>query len=390
MVKNRIQNRVNNSFQTAIAAKEGHSKIQQLQQKIQKLDAEAIEREQLLAQLRSQLEQQSGKFSVFINQIKPSQQCRVTFTSAMIDKRCESLRTKGQLEPLILIAAPNETKGFYYLEDGEVTWRAACKLVETGHNDWSRLDAVFSNLTEEDNIHRRTLIHHLHSESLTPLDRAEAVVREIALEVDSSTIDVVKLLRNIKYRFEKEPTGKSLLKQLEREGVNSIQDALIALNFSDRQIQILSFLRELQINFNSFVANDLNMVKLSDDLKNAARTQDLGCHLAKILNQLQPKKLNCSESVARQIRLDATQKVLQENFNETDTRKMVSEIIIERSQSAKKTNDSEGAIRIYQTTKENLHQLSINQLKPRQLKSLQRVMEQKLTAIKNQLDSLEN
>ena len=389
MVKNRIQSRVNNSFQTALAAKEEHTKIQELQQKIKKLDAEAQEREQLLSEFRSQLEQQSGRYSIFIDKIKPSEQCRVTFTEAMINKRCESLCAKGQLEPLILISPKSEIDDFYYIEDGEVTWRAACKLVEDGKKEWSRLDAVFSNLTEDDNIHRRTLIHHLHSETLTPLDRAEAVVKEIAIEVDEETIDVVKLLRNIKYRFEKEPTGKQLLQQLELEGVDSEKEALIAIKLSDKQIQILSFLRELQINFNSFVANDLNMVLLSDDLKKAARTKDLGCHLAKILNQLQSKKLNCSEEEAQQIRLDATQKVIQRNLNETDTRKMISEIIQERSKSEKSPVDISQAVEVYQTTKESLNKLSINQLKKRQLKSLKRIMEQKLAAIESKLDSLE-
>ena len=387
MAKNRIQNRVKNSFQTALAAKEGHQKIQELQQKIQKLDAEAQEREQLLSELRSRLEQQSGKFSISLARIKPSQQCRVTFSEAMIDKRCESLCAKGQLEPLILISPPNESDDFYYIEDGEVTWRAACQLFEAGQNEWSHLDAVFSNLTTDDNIHRRSLIHHLHSETLTPLDRAEAVVKEIAIEVDEAQIDVVKLLRNIKYRFEKEPTGKPLLLQLERQGVESIKEALIAIKLSDKQLQILSFLRELQINFNSFVANDLNMVLLGDDLKQAARTQDLGCHLAKALNQLRAKKLNCSEEEALQIRLDATQRVIQENFNETDTRKMVSSLIQERRKSEKNTVDTSQTREVYQTTKESLNKLPINQLKPRQLKSLKRVMEQKLAEIESQLQS---
>ncbi len=385
MVKNRISRRVNNSFQTALAAKEGHTKIQELQQKIKKLDAEAIEREQLQKELRLSLEQQSGRSSIEIDKIKPSEQCRVTFTEAMINKRCESLCSKGQLEPIILISPKNDD--FYYIEDGEVTWRAACKLVKDGKKEWSRLDAVFSNLTEEDNIHRRTLIHHLHSETLTPLDRAEAVVKEITIEVDEKTIDVVKLLRNIKYRLEKEPTGKQLLQQLELEGIDSVKEDLIAIKLSDKQIQILSFLRELQINFNSFVANDLNMVLLLDDLKKAARTKDLGCHLAKILNQLQSKKLNCSEEEARQTRLEATKKVIQENLNETDTRKMVSEIIRERSKSKKSPVDTSHAVEVYQTTFESLNKLSINQLKTRQLKSLKRIMEQKLAAIESKLDS---
>lgn len=387
MSKNRIQNRVNNSFQTAIALKEEHTKIQELQQKIKELDAEAQEREQLLSELRQQLEQKSGKFSVAIDKIKPSTQCRITFTEEIINKRCDSLCAKGQLEPLILISPQDELDDFYYLEDGEVTWRAACKLVELGKQEWTQLDAVFSNLSEKDNIHRRTLIHHLHSETLTPLDRAEAVVREIAIEVDEEKIEVVKLLRNIKYRFEKAETGKSLLLELEHKGVEAIKSSLFDIELGEKQIQILSFLRELQLNFYSFVANDLNMVLLCDDLKIATRTKSLGCHLAKILNQLQAKKLNCSEEEALQIRLDTTQKVIQENLNESNTRKMVSNIIREQSKVDKNNVDISEIKEVYQNTKQNLNKLLIKELQPRQLKSLKKIMEQKLIEIERQIEN---
>ena len=127
--------------------------------------------------------------------------------------------------------------------------------------------------------------------------------------------------------------------------------------------------------------------KVEGRVKNAARTKDLGCHLAKILNQLQSKKLNCSEDEAGQIRLDATQKVLQENLNETDTRKMVSEIIQEHSKSKKNNVDISRTLEVYQATRDNLNKLRINQLKPRQLKSLKRIMAQKLAAIESKLDS---
>ncbi len=178
-----------------------------------------------------------------------------------------------------------------------------------------------------------------------------------------------------------------MLLELEHKGVEAIKSSLFDIELSEKQIQILSFLRELQLNFYSFVANDLNMVLLCEELKIAARTKSLGCHLAKILNQLQVKKLNCREEEAMQIRLDATHKVIQENLNESHTRKMVSNIIQERSKLDRNTDDISEIKEVYQNTKQNLNKLLIKELKPRQLKSLKKIMEQKLIEIERQLEN---
>ena len=383
MAKNTIQNRLSNSFEETFAVKEEHDKIQELQQKIKKLDRQAEEREQLLNQLRSQLEQQSGKFSVPIDKIEPSQQCRQTFTEAVIRKRAESLLAQGQLEPLILIASTEET-GLHRLEDGELTWRAASTLVEKGKIEWKNLTAVFSNLTPNDNIHRRTLIHHLHSETLTPLDRAEAVVREIVVETELDKTEVIKLLRNIDYRLRKSPTGKQLLLQIENLGIESCQQELEASEISAAGVKTLAFLRQLQINLTSFVANDLDTLLLFDDLKAAVRERGLSCRQAKILNQLQGKKLNCTEEQATKIRLDAIAEVLALQLGSVATRKLVSRLI-KQHQPEDVTAESLASLESYKKTKEALNQLSLTGLKPRQLKSLKLTMEKKLSAVNNKL-----
>ena len=377
MVKSKFRERASKSLQSAIAAKEDNDKIVELQQKISLLTEEAVTKEKLLKELRLKLEQQSGKASIAIDQIKPSDQCRVTFTEATIERRCKSLLAKGQLEPLILIV-PQDDSGFYYLEDGEVTWRAACKLVEAGEENWTRLEAVFSNLSPDESIHRRTLIHHLHSETLTPLDRAEAVVREMVIEVGIETEEIAKLLRNIKYKLEKSAADKTLIEQ-------GTEAELKSVGLNEEQLKTLEFLQELQVDFYSFVGNDLDMVFLCDDLKDAARNRGLGCYQAKILNRLQAKNLNCGQVKAKNLRIKATEQTIAERLNKADTRKLVSSIIEKHCPSkVKKLSQN----KIYKNVIDNVENLLIEDLQLEQLEHFQAIIQQKLAVVEQHLASL--
>ena len=377
MVKSKFRERASKSLQSAIVAKGDNDKIIELQQKISLLTEEAANKEELLKELRFKLEQQSGKASIAIDKIKPSDQCRVTFTEVTIERRCKSLLAKGQLEPLILII-PKDDSDYYYLEDGEVTWRAACKLVEAGENNWTHLEAVFSNLSPEENIHRRTLIHHLHSESLTPLDRAEAIVREMVKEVGTKTEEIAKLLRNIKYKLEKNSNGRTLIEQ-------GTEAELKSIGLNEKQLLTLEFLRDLQVDFYSFVGNDLDLVFLCDDLKDAARHRGLGCYQAKILNRLQPKNLNCGQVKAKNLRVKATEQTIAEHLNKADTRKLVSSIVEKHCPSkAKKPSQN----KIYKNAIDNVKNLSVEELQLEQLQHLQAVIQQKLAIVEQHLATL--
>jgi ParB family transcriptional regulator, chromosome partitioning protein len=148
-------------------------------------------------------ETSTGKFLISLDKIEPSKQCRQTFTESVIQKRMQSLSREGQLDPLVLVPL-SETEAFsdkkYQIEDGEVTFRAAKRLIEQGDTQWEYLEAVLSNIEDLDTIHFRTLLHHLHSEGLNPLDRAESIFAEINLQLQIETEIAVKLLRNIVYR----------------------------------------------------------------------------------------------------------------------------------------------------------------------------------------------
>ena len=383
-----MKDRFKGSFKSTVEIKSQRDEVKQLQAKIARLDREASEREQLLSQLKVQLEQQSGRFSVPIDKIEPSDQCRQTFTNVVINKRVQSLRSQGQLEPLILIAAVEEGAK-HQIEDGEVTWRAANKLVELGETQWSNLNAVFSNLTPEDNIHRRTLIHHLHSEALTPLDRAEGLVREIALDTDLDQLEILKVLRNAEYCLRKSASGKKLLEQIEVQGIESCYSELSAAGLSEIGIKTIKVLSDFQINLTSFVANDLDTVLLTDDLKTAIRNSGLSCRQAKILNQLSSKKLQCEPKQALLERIKATEEVINSSLSISQTRTLVSETL-KQYQPEKTNSDPSSSTETYKNAKNTLNKLSLSGLKFRQLKSLKLTMEKKLLAINEKLSELES
>ena len=385
--KNLMKDRLKGSFKSTVEIKSQRDEIKDLQAKIALLDREAQERESLLSQLRLQLEQQSGRFSVAIVNIQPSVQCRQTFPAAVVNKRVESLRSQGQLKPLILIAV-SEPDGIHQIEDGELTWRAACKLVELGETQWQYLTAVFSNLTPEDNIHRRTLIHHLHSENLTPLDRAEGLVRELIADINLEKLEIIKLLRNTEYCLRKSASGKELWDKIEAQGIESCNTELTLSGVSEAGIKAVKVLRDFQVNLTSFVANDLDTLLLADDLKSAVRTGRLSCRQAKILNQLSSKKLYCNEEQSAGIRLKATQDVMSSSLSISQTRTLVSDLI-KQHQPEKPSFGTTASTEAYKNAKDTITKLSLSGLKSRQLKSLKLTMEKKLLAVNEKLSELE-
>ena len=71
-----VANLIDEDFDSAIAAKKRHDTIQDLKQQLERSQKEVEKREELLIQLRTQLEQRNGKVLVPIKNITPSDQCR--------------------------------------------------------------------------------------------------------------------------------------------------------------------------------------------------------------------------------------------------------------------------------------------------------------------------
>lgn len=392
-----VANLIDEDFDSAIAAKKRHDVIQDLRQQLDRTQKEVDKREELLTQLRSGLEQRNGKVLVAIENITPSDQCRKTFTEAVILKRVESLKREGQLDSLILIPLADKAN-HYQLEDGEVTWRAARYLVEAGEEKWKNLEAVISPLVgNEREIHRRTLLHHLHSEGLNSLDRAESLIRELNWSLDleiyedeveegqsRSEVAIAKLkkiLRNLDYLFRKNETADRTLQQIEKATREEQQKALEELELNSLQIEIILILLDFQVELHSFVANDLAMISLTEDLKQAVRERNLPCHQAKALGKLTAKRLGKDDVAALEIRSIAIERVINEALSVRDTRKFVTELLEKHGKTKLKTKSKSETIDRYQEIKQGLSKLSVKQLKANHLKSLKKAMEKKMLEI---------
>ncbi len=329
--------------------------------------------------LRNQLERQnSGKFSVAIDRIQPSEQCRQTFTTTIINNRARSLQEEGQLDPLVLI--PLDESGHYMIEDGELTWRAASQLNKLNPKEWSQLEAVLSNATDSQNVHFRTLLHHLHSESLNVLDRAESVIREIEIQFGFQSEQAIKLLRNICYRMQDSEFSKAIASFLN----SGEQQSLVTEKLDSDQIKLAQFIYRLQLDIVSFVKNDLAMISLAEDLKVAIRQQELSCNNALALNRLSGKNLPLTDAEIIQVRQEITDFVLKNKLSTSDTRRKVTEVIsryVPEEEVEIKTESNKA----YDAITTSLKQLSVEQLSKTKLKSLKKSFEAKLKKIDSAL-----
>lgn len=290
-------------------------------------------------ELIQKLKNVGGEVDIPISDMKPSRQARQTFTRSAVLKRAQSLLQHGQQTPVILVPTESGERPFS-IEDGELRWRAAALLVERGDRDWEKLKSVFAppplGSTE---IHKRSLIHNLHREDLNPLDRVEAVIEQIRASVDLSSGDgsepfdsgselpaevlITRHLRNLDYRLKRNNTERAkFLKLLESSRDEQIQ-RVSEFTSSDTQQKILLVLLELQLNVCSLAANDLPMLSLPADLKEAIRSLDLPCHHALAIAKLSKDKLGVTEEEAIAERSTLTRQVIEASLSLKKTRELV-------------------------------------------------------------------
>ncbi|NJO97541.1 MAG: hypothetical protein HC764_17360 [Pleurocapsa sp. CRU_1_2] len=328
----KVKDKFRDRFSTTKSVQQETTKVKELKEKIKELENSS-----------SVAETSTGKFLISLDRIEPSKQCRQTFTESVIQKRMQSLSREGQLDPLVLvpvsetealsdrkyqhtrgISSGNPSISAYQIEDGEVTFRAAKRLVEQGDTQWEYLEAVLSNIEDLDTIHFRTLLHHLHSEGLNPLDRAESIFAEINLQLQIETEIAVKLLRNIVYRSGQDI---ALAEAIANYHLDEKYQEYLRQQLETEQIKLITLLNRLQVELGSFVKNDLAMLALTKNLKTAIRKRELPCHQAKIINTLSSKTLAINEEEIEQIRNEVLEHVLVNQLSVGKTRKYVSEII---------------------------------------------------------------
>ena len=305
---------------------EAEQEINQLKAEIENLRASGSDEMEIqLSTLKEQLRSQSGVTDIAIEMILQNpDQPRRTFLADSIEAMSQSLSNDGQLSPIIVIPQ-NES---YLLFDGERRWRAAKSL------GWETIRVV--TMDAPDDLHRKALLTSLHREDLNPLDKAEAIIREIAGNVDIKAEDIPRTLSTVIRRLNKQKRLTDVMKTLSDDQSEALADEAI----SATERTVLLVLLELQLNPASVDANLLPMLGLVDDLKDAIRNLGLkGVH-AITLQKLSAKNLNLSQAKAKRVREDVTKKVVQENLSVLQTRKIVNEAITKYSPSQESTSDA--------------------------------------------------
>ena len=348
---------------------EAEAEIQRLKAEIEELRSQgSSELETQLQTLRAQLQSQSGIQSISLEKIQANpEQPRQTFLSESIESMSRSLVSDGQLEPIILIQREH-----LVIFDGERRWRSAKNL------GWENLQAVI--IPKPDALHRKALITSLHREDLNPLDKAEAIVRELAINTGLEPQDIPRILSTVVRRLNAQKRMNSVV-GLITVTPEEQQQGLAILDLDEREAAIFTVLLDLQLNPASIDANIFPMLSLAEDLKTAIRSSGLkGVH-AIALQKLSAKNLGVPELEAEEIRINITQKVLAEKLSVQKTRQLVTEAIALQSTDAEKI---EKQVKPMTTATRSLYKVSGDALKKvevSQLMEFQEVLRKKLAEI---------
>ena len=325
------------------------------------------ELEARLRELRKQLQSQTGILTIPISEIEANpEQPRQTFLPESIEPMSRSLKNDGQLQPVILIQREK-----LLLFDGERRFRSAKAL------GWQTLQAVI--IPEPKSLHRKALLTSLHREDLNPLDKAEAIVREIASNIELDASDIPRILSTVVRRLNTQKR-MNVVAELIAQPKETQQEVLSSLGLSDYEQAVLSVILDLQLNPASVDVNIFPMLSLADDLKQAIRSGLKGMQ-AITLQKLSAKNLGVSEKEADTIRTETTQKAMESNLSVNVTRKVVSEVIASHQTDKIEISSTHKPIT---TEMRRLQKLSFDSLKKferNQLLELQDTLRQKLAEI---------
>jgi ParB family chromosome partitioning protein len=229
-------------------------------------------------------------------------------------------------------------------------------------------------------LHRKALLTSLHREDLNPLDKAEAIVRELATNTDIECVDIPRILSTVVRRLNTHKRMSQVV-ELMRATEEEQQQGLAEMGLDKREQAVLGLLLSLQLNPASIDANIFPMLTLAPDLKAAIRESGVfGVH-AMALSKLNAKNLGKSEEEAQLIRVNTTQKVIAEKLSAAQTRLLVKEVLT-LHQKADSTLPQ--TVRQVSKVTGSLQKLSSEMLAAAQLNQLtqlQEVLNQKLAEI---------
>lgn len=353
-------------FTAATQMSGAEAELAKLQSEVERLRGlQAPELEAQIEALREQLQSQSGVHEISLAAIRPnSDQPRKTFSQQSIDSMARTLAKDGQLHPLIVIP---EGESFDLL-DGERRWRAA------KHLGWQTLKAV--TMSRPEDLHRKALLTTLHREDLNPLDKAEALLREILEQTGIDASEAPRILSTVVRRLDYQKRMKQV-GELVTASDDEQKQGLEALDLSDLERSILQVILGLGLNPASISANDFRMLSLYSDLQAAIRGLNLKAAHAMVLQRLSAKKLGVSEEQAVRLRSDATQKVVKKGLTLLETQELVSQIIEKHSSKeivGRKNKQATNIIR-------GLKKLSFDGIERSKLEDFRQSLKQKLQEV---------
>ncbi len=363
---------ISQRFTGAIQATDQAQRITELQSEVEKLrSSQSPILEQQIKTLRSQLQQQSGEKDIEVSKIQANpHQPRQTITNESIQTIARSLEKDGQITPLIVIPQDDN----YLLLDGQRRWQAAKIL------GWQTLRAVIAIMP--DDLHRKALLTFIHHEDLNPLDKAEAIFREIADVTNMKAEETWTVLATVLKRLERQKQT-SQLTTLVTVTTEEQKAGLQSLGVNETEEKLLLVLLGLALNPTSVKANLMPMLSLPNDLKQAIRERGLkGAH-ALALSVLSAKTLATSEKVAAKERIKATEQVLSQDLNVAKTRELVAQI---KAKYIDSEHSPSKQIMAIQRSVEKLSRENIANIDPQQLTDLRVLFQQKLSEIESALE----
>ncbi|MDF5723707.1 MAG: ParB/RepB/Spo0J family partition protein [Rhizonema sp. PD37] len=303
-------------FDGAVQKSSQERQITELQAEVERLRTQkspSLESE--LEKLREELQNQSGENEIDVSLIDPNpNQPRQTVTEESIQAKARLLKKHGQISPVILVPSDN---GRYMLLDGQLRTAAAKVL------GWKTIRALVVPMPED--LDSSALQTFLGFEDLNPLDKAEAIAREITKSTMLSADEANTMLATVLKRIERDGKSKELTKLVAVSASEQLL-GLEELGVIGNQQDILLLLLELGLNPTSVKANLMPMLGLPQDLKVAIRSLGLkGAH-ALALTTLSAKALGISEPDATRERVEATEQVLKNNLTVPETRELIKQI----------------------------------------------------------------
>ncbi|MGH2415923.1 MAG: ParB/RepB/Spo0J family partition protein, partial [Microcystaceae cyanobacterium] len=255
---------------TELSTAEGE--IAKLQAEVEQLrTSQNAELEHQIEALRQQLASQSSVQEIPLSLIQPNpDQPRQTFSTESIQAMAQSLAKEGQLQPAIVMPAGES----FELFDGERRWRAAQVL------GWATLKGIA--MPRPQDLHRKALLTTLHREDLNPLDKAEALLKEITEQTGISTEEIPRLLATVVRRLDYQKRMKPVSELITCPEAEQ-KEKLETFELSDSERAIMLVLLGLGLNPASVCANDFRMLSLFPDLQKAIRESHLKAAHAMVL-----------------------------------------------------------------------------------------------------------